>query len=214
MFTEYNPLLKRMAMEQPKGNRREVQKAQTRTLILESARNLFETQDYDKVTIRNVAARSRIGIGTIYKHFPNKLSMLAAAFSDDLKNLYQNAMTTVPVNQSFQARFVHISKQFFIFYTTHYSLSRAYLSHLFFYEREWLDEINAFDDEYAMKMAELIRAAQKKGEISPAKDSDILALALMSNYFFVLTNCFLRDKMRDPDQMAALLETLVELTLL
>lgn len=201
-------------MEQPKGNRRKVQKAQTRTLILKSARKLFETQDYDKVTIRNVAARSRIGIGTIYKHFPNKLSMLAAAFSDDLKNRYQDAMNTVPDNQSFQTTFVHISKQFFIFYTTHYSLSRAYLSHLFFYEREWLDEINAFDDAYAMKMAELIRAAQDRGEINPARDSHILALALMSNYFFVLVNCFLRDKMTDPDQMSALLETLVEQTLL
>lgn len=203
-----------MEMEQPKGNRREVQKSETRTLILETARELFENQDYDRVTIRNVAARSRIGIGTIYKHFPNKLSMLAAAFSDDLKNLYQDAMANVPDNQSFKTTFVHISKQFFIFYATHYSLSRAYLSHLFFYERKWLDEINAFDDAYAGKMAELIRAAQNRGEINPAKDSHILALALMSHYFFVLVHCFVRDKIKDPDQMAALLETLVEQTLL
>ncbi len=201
-------------MQQPKGNRREVQKAETRNLILESARKLFETQDYDKVTIRGVAALARIGLGTIYKHFPNKLSLLAAAFSDDLKKLYQNAMTTVPDDQPFKSRFVHISKRFFLFYTAHYSLSRAYLSHLFFYEREWLDEINAFDDAYAEKMAELIRAAQDRGEINPDKDSHILALALMSNYFFVLANCFLRDKMTDPDQLASFLEILVEQTLL
>jgi len=203
-----------MAMGQPKGNRREVQKAETRTLILESARKLFETQDYDKVTMRSVAALARIGLGTIYKHFPNKLSMLAGAFSDDLKNLYLDAMATVPGDQSFQTQFIHISKQFFIFYTSHYSLSRAYLSHLFFYEREWLDEINAFDDGYAQKMAELIRAAQDRGEINPEKDSHTLALVLMSNYFFVLANCFLRDKMTDPHQLASLLETLVEQTLL
>jgi len=201
-------------MEQPKANRREVQKAETRTLILESARQLFETQDYDKVTIREVAALARIGLGTIYKHFPNKLSMLAAAFSDDLKNLYQDAMATVPDSQSFQTQFIHISKRFFIFYTTHYSLSRAYLSHIFFYEQEWLDEINAFDDSYAQKMSELIRSAQDRGEIHPEKDSHILALALMSNYFFVLANCFLLDKMTDPDQLAVLLQTLVEQTLL
>lgn len=200
-------------MEQPKGNRREIQKAETRCLILESARKLFETQDYDNVTIRGVAALSQIGIGTIYKHFPNKLSMLAAAFSDDLKQLYQDAMATVPDTQSFRSRFIHISKRFFMFYTTHYSLSRAYLSHIFFYEREWMDEINAFDDAYAVKMAELIRQAQSKGEIDSEKDSDALALALMSNYFFVLVTCFLRDNMNDPDHMAALLETLVEQTL-
>ncbi len=201
-------------MKKIKANRREVQKAETRTLILASARQLFETQDYDKVTIRGVAARARIGLGTIYKHFPNKLSMLAAAFSDDLKNMYQDALDTVPNSKSFQTQFVHISKQFFIFYTSHYSLSRAYLSHLFFYEREWLDEINAFDDRYAQKIAQLIQAAQDRGEINPEKNNHILALALMSNYFFVLTNSFLREKMTDPDQLAALLETLVEQTLL
>ncbi len=203
-----------MMMEQPKANRREVQKAETRILILASARQLFETQDYDKVTIRGVAALARIGLGTIYKHFPNKLSMLAAAFSDDLKNMYQDAMDTVSNSESFQTQFVHISKRFFIFYTSHHSLSRAYLSHLFFYEREWLDEINAFDDSYAQKIAQLIQAAQDRGEINPEKDNQILALALMSNYFFVLTNSFLRNKMTDPDQLAVQLETLVEQTLL
>ncbi|MCP3940174.1 MAG: TetR/AcrR family transcriptional regulator [Desulfobacteraceae bacterium] len=201
-------------MEQPKANRREVQKSETRALILKSARKLFETLDYDKVTIRGVAALGRIGLGTIYKHFPNKLSMLAAAFSDDLKNMYQDALATVPDNQSFQSQFVHISKRFFSFYTSHYSLSRAYLSHLFFYEQEWIDEINAFDDRYAQKIAELIRAAQDTGEINPAKDSHILALALMSNYFFVLANSFLLDKITDPDQLATRLETLIEQTLL
>ncbi len=166
------------------------------------------------MTIRAVAALADIGLGTIYKHFPNKLSMLAAAFSDDLAQLYKMAMDTVLADQPFRQQFVHISKQFFIFYTTHDTLSRAYLSHLFFYEKEWLDQINAFDDAYAAKMAELIQTAQDKGEISRAKDSNVLALALMSNYFFVLTTSFLRANYSDPDQLAGLLDALVEQTLL
>ena len=66
-------------IKQPKGTRRQVQKAETRALILESARTLFSTQEYDRVTIRGVATHAGIGLGTIYKHFPNKLSLLAAA---------------------------------------------------------------------------------------------------------------------------------------
>jgi AcrR family transcriptional regulator len=201
-------------MEHPKASRRDIQKAETRILILESARELFESLEYDKVTIRDVASLAGIGLGTIYKHFPNKLSMLAAAFSDDLKKLYNNAMATIPCNQPFRNQFIHISKQFFLFYTVHYSLSRAYLSHMFFYEREWLAEINAFDDLYAQKIAELIRKAQGIGEINSAKDSQALALALMSNYFFVLANCFLREKMTDPDKLATLLGKIVDQTLL
>jgi len=203
-----------MDMKQPKGMRRKQQKAETNAIIVNSARYLFETLSYEKVTIRAVAAHAQIGLGTIYKHFPNKLSMLAAAFFGDLKMLYQDAISTVPEDEPFKTQFVHISKEFFSFYTAHELLSRAYLSHLFFFDREWMDQINAFDDAYADKISELIRAAQDRGEISALKDSNALALALMSNYFFVLVNCFLRDNDTDPAQLAHRLESLVEQTLL
>lgn len=200
-------------MEQPKGNRRQVQKAETRALILKSAKQLFEKQDYDSVTIRGVASHAEIGLGTIYKHFPNKLSLLANAFFDDLKIQYRDAMATVPKDKPFKSQFIHISKQFFTFYISHYSLSQAYLSHIFFYDQEWADQMSAFDESYAQRLVELIQAAQDKGEINPKKDSYALALALISNYFFVLLNCFLRDHMTDPDELVALLETLIEQTL-
>ncbi len=200
-------------MEQPKGNLRKVQKAETRSLILKSARSLFDSLDYDSVTIRGVASHAEIGLGTIYKHFPNKLSMLAAAFFDDLKALYEDAVATIPEDALFKFQFIHISKHFFNFYTSHYSLSHAYLSHLFFFDSYWRDQINAFDDSYAGKIAEMIRTAQKQGEISLDKESDTLAQALMSHYFFVLINGFFRDGTANPDQMAAMLEALMEQTL-
>ena len=190
-----------------------MQKAETRALILKSAKSLFEKQDYDSVTIRGVASHAEIGLGTIYKHFPNKLSILANAFFEDLKTQYNDAMTTVPKDKPFKTQFIHISRQFFTFYITHYSLSQAYLSHLFFYDREWVDQINAFDDAYAQRLVEMIQAAQVKGEISSKKDSYALSLALISNYFFVLLNCFLKDRLTDPDQLVALLDTLIEQTL-
>lgn len=201
-------------MIQPKGKRREQQKAETRVLILNSAKTLFETLPYERVTVRGLATHAGIGLGTIYKHFPNKLSILAAAFSEDLKFLYREAMATVPKDQSFQNQFIHISRHFYNYYTTHYDLSWTYLSRVFFFDREWLDQIVAFDDAYLQKIAELIRAAQDRGEISASKNSRTLALTLMSHYLFVLTNSFLREKIKDPNQMVTLLETLVEQTLL
>lgn len=201
-------------MKQPKGKLRQQQKAETRILILKSARELFESLPYERVTMRDLAIQAGIGLGTIYKHFPNKISILAAAFSDDLKSLYRDAMATVPKDLPFQAQFLYISNHFYQYYTTHYNLSWTYLSHVFFFEREWLDQIIAFDDAYLVKITELIQAAQARGEISPSKNSRALALSLMSNYLFVLTNGFLKEKMRDPSQMATLLETLVEQTLL
>ncbi len=202
-----------MKTTQPKGTLREVHKSNTRALILDTSRELFETKGYDQVTIREVAKHARIGLGTIYNHFPNKLAILAAAFLDNLKNLSENALITVPKEQPFKTQFVYISKCFFCFYTEHSNLARTYLSHMFFYHQEWLEPINAFDEIYDLKMAELIRAAQKKGEIGPEKDIESLVLALMSNYFFVLFHGFLRKNISDPDRLAGLLEDLIEHTL-
>ena len=190
-----------------------MQKTETRALILKSAKFLFKNQDYDNVTIRGVASHAGTGIGTIYKHFPNKLSILANAFFDDLKAQCKDAMATVPKDKPFKAQFIHISKQFFTFYITNYSLSQAYFSHLFFYDEEWVNQINTFDNDYVQSLVELIQIAQDKGEISPKKDSYSLALALVSNYFFVLLNCFLRNQMTDPDELVALLDALIEQTL-
>lgn len=69
---------------------------ETLNMILESARVLFETQGFKKSTIRAVATHAEIGLGTIYKHFDNKNSLLAAAFHDDLVRLFEDAIKTVP----------------------------------------------------------------------------------------------------------------------
>ncbi len=201
-------------MNHPVGKRREKQKAETHALILESAKSLFEADGYEKTTMRAVAFHAEIGLGTIYKHFSNKISLLAAAFSDDLKRQYEISLATVPAHGTFQKQYLHICKNFFAFYASRTALSRAYLSHLFFFEDDGLDQINAFDDAYAEKISHLVRAAQKRGEINPEKDCYLVGLSLMSNYFFVLINYFLRQKSTDPEEMVDFLEKLIEQTLI
>ncbi len=81
----------------PVGKRREKQKAETYALILESAKYLFDSVGYDKTTMRAVAIHAEIGLGTIYKHFPNKMSLLSIAFSDDLRKIFDSSIKEIPV---------------------------------------------------------------------------------------------------------------------
>ena len=94
----------------PVGKRREKQKIETYALILESARFLFETKGFEKTTIRAVASHAETALGTIYKHFKNKTSLLAAAFHDDLIRLFNEATTTIPYDVALREQFIHLVK--------------------------------------------------------------------------------------------------------
>lgn len=193
----------------PIGKRREVQKAQTYALILESARFLFETNGFEKTTIRAVAIHAQIGLGTIYKHFDNKISLLAAAFYDDLNRLTEKAISTTPQNATLREQLIHMAGFKYRYYTSRPKLSREYLKQIIFIEGEWARKIELFDEAYSKRVAKLIRAAQKRGEISADKDSGLLAACFMADYFFVLTDMFIRKKTTDPDQMLKFLGDLI-----
>lgn len=194
----------------PVGKRREIQKAQTNALILNSARSLFETSGFEKTTIRTVASHAQIGLGTIYKHFDNKTSLLAAALYDDLNRLTKEAVRTIPKNGTLREQLIHMAGFKYRYYTSRPKLSREYLKKILFLEGEWARKIELFDDAYLKRVAVLIKDAQKRGEISAEKDCGLLSLCFMADYFFVLTDMFLRKKITDPDQMLALLGNLID----
>ena len=199
--------------ENPIGKRREKQKAETYALILESGRFLFETNGFEKTTIRAVASHAEIGLGTIYKHFNNKISLLAAALYDDLSRLFNEAICTIPGEATLTEQFIHLAGFNYRYYTSRPKLSREYLKHITFVEDEWLNKIGAFDESYFEEVAKLACAAQKRGEISLEKDCHLVAVSLMADYFFVLIDLFLRKKISDPGQMLSFLEKLIEQTI-
>lgn len=199
--------------ENPVGNRREKQKAQTHALILESARFLFETNGFEKTTIRAVASHAQIGLGTIYKHFKNKISLLAAALYDDLVRLSESAIQSIPEDSEIRDQLIHLAGFTYRYYTARPKLSREYLKHITFVTGDWARKIEQFDESYAQRVSELVCAAQKKGEISREKDCDLVALSFMASYFFVLMDLFMRKKVTDPDHLLLFLGNLIDQTL-
>jgi AcrR family transcriptional regulator len=197
----------------PMGTRREKQKAETRELILESARRLFETQGFEKTTIRAVAGDARISLGTIYKHFKNKAALLAAALLGDLTDLYDSAVATMPTNVCIKQQLIHLSRQFYTYYTSRPALARAYLTHLFTLDAQEIAQINAFDKIFAEKSTSLVTLAQKRGEIAADKDSSFVAVSFLADYFYVLGNDFLRYGEQNPEKMLAILENLLDQTI-
>lgn len=194
----------------PVGKRREKQKAETYALILESTRFLFDTKGFEKTTIRVVASHAEIALGTIYKHFKNKTSLLAAAFYDDLVRLFGEAMSTIPDDVSIQEQFIHLVGFNYRYYTSRPTLSREYLSHIALADDEWLGKIEVFEESYLKKVTTLVCAAQQRGEINAEKDCRFIALSFMADYFFVLGDLFLRQKINNPEQMLSFLKKMID----
>jgi len=202
-----------LKMKNPVGKRREQQKAETYDLILESARFLFNTKGFEKTTIRAVASHAEIALGTIYTHFKNKKALLAAAFHDDLVRLYGEAIGTMPAHVSITEQFIHLAGFNYRYYTSRPKLSREYLCHIALVDDEWSVKIEAFDSSYSQKVTDLVCAAQERGEISGEKDGHFVALSLMADYFFVLGDLFLRQKINDTEKMLSFLNKMIKQTI-
>ncbi|WP_019926984.1 TetR/AcrR family transcriptional regulator [Nocardia sp. BMG111209] len=61
-----------------------------RARLLDSAREVFAEHGVD-ASLRDVARRAGVGIGTLYRHFPDRQSLLEALFGDALHDLSETA---------------------------------------------------------------------------------------------------------------------------
>ncbi len=142
-----------------------------------------------------MATHAEIGLGTLYKHFTSKTSLLAAALHDDLERLFKEAEVSIPKQDTLLEQLLHLAGFNYKYYTSRPRLSREYLKHIAFMEGEWADKIAAFDQAFTETVSTLALAAQDRGEIPPDKDCRYIGLSLTADYFFVLAHLFF-GKMR------------------
>ena len=51
--------------------------------ILKESKNILKTESYDKLTVRRVASRCGVAVGTVYNYFPSKEMLTAGVMLDD-----------------------------------------------------------------------------------------------------------------------------------
>ncbi len=170
----------------PRGKLRERQKAETFKLILDSARVLFDEVGFEKTTIRAVAAKAEIGLGTIYKYFSQKNGMLAAAFHDDIYGIMEKGFQSLSNEMTLKEKLLHLAMTYYTFYAARPSLSKTYLTQMFQWDKKWMAKIMQIDAAYLEKIAGLIDDAIKKGEVKEDIDTQIAAMSYFSNYLYVL----------------------------
>lgn len=168
------------------GNRRHLQKEETRKIILESARELFNEKDFDKTSTRAIANRAGVGTGTVFSHFPDKSSLLIAVLLDDLISIHANTMKSMPKDINIVDRFLHLAQFFYTYYSKRPDLSRTLLKELWFAKGEWGDKLITQAFEFVLLISDMLEQAKKRKEIRPEVDTLLCARAFFSHYLIVL----------------------------
>lgn len=78
---------------------RNAQAAQTRTRILASAKNLFELEGFEHVTIEKIAQAANVSVPTVYSLFQSKRGVLRALMDEALPTDHFNALVEKSIEE-------------------------------------------------------------------------------------------------------------------
>jgi AcrR family transcriptional regulator len=189
----------------PAATRRQDQKARTRSLILENARNLFEEKGFERTTFRNVAAAAGVGLGTIFTHFPDKTTLLATALYSSLERTLAESLETFPGQAPVCDQFLHLARAFYTNYARRPALAKVLVREMLFVTDERVKALDSqIDERFLVLITELLKDAKQKGEIRSGVDCEKTAMIFFSHYLAALVWHF-RMPSFDPE---AVLETL------
>lgn len=79
--TDIEPMIKKTRA------RSETAQLAVRSLILNTARKLFQANDVDLISLRSIAREVDMAPGALYTYFPSKISLMRAVWAEDLARL-------------------------------------------------------------------------------------------------------------------------------
>lgn len=191
-----------------KSSRRQLQKAETRRLIMAAAYSLFGRKGYENTTMRELAAQADVGLGTIFKHFPDKPSLLINVYREDLEAVLHNTFATLP-STNIKMQLAHIATELYVFLGQAPSLSRSIVRESIFHhdlqDMTFARQTTAFREQ----IEELLLKARLRGEIDPGTDCRAGALAFLSFFLLGLIRG-LREPVLDAKKQTFFLASMLE----
>jgi AcrR family transcriptional regulator len=102
--------------------------------IKEAAQNLFVAKGFDDTTMREIAMRAGIGLGTIFLYAKNKRDLLFLTINEPLQAVTQQAEDAVDPKAPLLDNLLAVAKLHYQFFGRQPALSRLALREMIFYE--------------------------------------------------------------------------------
>lgn len=166
-----------------RNKRSEMEIAQVKSSILNAALYLFDSQDFNQVSMRKIADLAKCSAATIYNYYPNKDALYIDVLKSGFTLLYQRLLDDKPASHP-ENTVKALTGRFFQFAADH----KNYYELMFSYPvPKYLDYVGTATEEAAAEekeaglrvldaMSKVISKAMDQGEI---KEEDPGELAIM-----------------------------------
>lgn len=190
--------------------RRDQATAETRRLILAAAKDLYLEKGYRLAPSRELARRAGVAEGTVFAHFPDKASLLAAALHDDIEQTLVQALATLPPTGPCRERLLHLAEALYIYYAKRPELSRALVKESLFLGGEWGERVTDAVLRFVALASGIIEEAKQQGEYAADVDAHLVGRSYFAAYYLELL-AGLSSPHFDPCQARAGLEAQLRL---
>src|SRR5262245_50152518 len=155
---------------------REKKKLQTRDRIRAAAAELFARRGYSAATMRQIARRAHVGLGTLFNYAEDKRDLVFLIFNEELNAVTDTALAAARPGAPLLDQLTAVFRAHYDWLATQPALARILLQELTFYSSgKQAATFLAIRKRLIDGVTELIRLAQKKKHISSRESPELIA---------------------------------------
>jgi AcrR family transcriptional regulator len=162
---------------------RKSQKEATRQRVLDAARDLFETQGYEETTVREIARKAEVSVGSVFTTFSSKSDILSQVMTDRLDALYAELDRVTPsLRGSTADRLRSMFAIHFAFETRRTKLFLAHIAAAYDWRLGPATRPYGKTPRLRLIIRDCLTEGVARGDVAPDVDLDLIVDALMAIY--------------------------------
>ena len=190
---------------------REQHKFEKRQRIRAAVRELFSRHGYETATLRQIAQRAHVALGTLFNYAQDKRDLIFLIFNDELTAVADEALRATKTQKRLLGKLLGLCRPHYVLFSKHPALSRILLKDMTFYsEGKQAHEFQRIRGRLLSGLEEVVRAAQKDGQIGSNEDVTIIARHIFLVFAGAL-RWWIASRRPDPREGLADLKRLFEL---
>jgi AcrR family transcriptional regulator len=171
-----NGKLKTMEAVPSEPGLREQNKLEKRQRIRAAARELFSKHGYEVATLRQIAKRAHVGLGTLFNYVQDKRDLVFLVFNEELAAVTDEALKAAEAHNSLLDQLIDIYRPHYHYFSKDPLLSRILLQELTFYsEGKQAATFHEIRERLISGIEKVIRTAQHEQRIHTKEDPAIVA---------------------------------------
>jgi AcrR family transcriptional regulator len=155
---------------------REQHKLDKRQRIRSAVRELFSRHGYETATLRQIAKRAHVGLGTLFNYAQDKRDLVFLMFNEELAAVGDEALAATRHEKLLLDQLLGLCRPHYLFFAKNPGLSRILLRDMAFYsDGKQAAEYQRIRARLLSGIEDVVRAAQKDRQIGSEEDARTIA---------------------------------------